>query len=336
MRSFWLALGLVVACGGGDDERHPAAPEQGGTTSKGGSSSESGSPPEAGQAGGAEQPGGGGEGEGGAAGEAPIIYEMGGLPQNMPGVCDPLLELGEPEPVDVGVVGATLLALSADELSVVFTTGADETLALHVGDRASLAAAFGELAVSVPEGYQVTQGVALSGDGRHLVIVRDDGSGLAELSRSARGVAFGVEPDETRFAAINALKPMSGSSVGWPVLSNDGKALYYVSYFGRSGVKQSELEASAFSAGKDIDQFTLGGEQGEYKLISGIADDQRAIFFFDEATSHAMALFRSRPGADIPFYEPLDLGERRGVTPNKDCSRVYSSDDGGIVLQPTQ
>jgi hypothetical protein len=334
MRNLWLAAALVVACGGDDDERHPAAPEQGGTSSTAGSATRAGSSakPDAGQAGAAEAPGGA-DGEGGAAGEPPIIYEMGGLPQNMPGICDPLMELGEPQAQDVGVSGATLLAMSSDELSMAFTTGSDDSLALHVADRATVDAAFSELTVSLPDGYQAAKGVALSGDGRRLVIVRDDSSGFAELSRSARATAFGAEPDETRFAKINALKPMSGESVGWPVLSSDGTALYFVSYFGQARVKQSELEAGVFSIGQSIDEFTLGGAIGEHKLLSGISDDQRAIFFFDQATSHATALFRSRP--DAPFYEPLDLGERQGAAPNKDCSRVYSSVGSGIVFQST-
>jgi hypothetical protein len=335
MRSSWLALGLVVACGSGEAERHPAAPEQGGTGSAAGSGAHAGSAskPDAGQAGEAEPPGGA-SGEGGAAGEPPIIYEMGGLPQNMPGICDPLLALGEPEAQQVGVDGATLLAMTSDELSVVFSTGANATLALQVGDRNSADAAFTPLTVSLPAGYLASQGVALSADGRRLVIVRDDSSGFAELSRSARGAAFGAEPDETRFAKINALKPMSGESVGWPVLSADGQALYFVSHFGSSRVKQSALEADVFSIGKPIDEFTLGGELGKHKLLSGISEDQRAIFFFDQATSHATALFRSYP--DAPFYEPLDLGERRGAAPNRDCSRVYSSVASGIVFQTTK
>lgn len=334
MQRLWLVMGLVVACGGGDAERHPAAPEQGGTSSTGGRQSGAGAPAksDAGQAGEAEAAAGN-DGEGGAAGEPPIIYEMGGLPQNMPGICDPEMELGEPQAQDVGVSGASLLAVSNDELSVVFTTGAGEGFALHVGDRASVDAEFSEQIVGLPAGYLATHGVALSGDGRKLVIVRDDGSGFAELSRSARSSAFGVEPDETRFAKINGLKPMSGESVGWPVLTSDGKALYFVSYFGQARVKQSALEAGEFSIGEPIDEFTLGGALGEHKLLSGISADQRAIFFFDQATSHAMALFRSRPNA--PFYEPLDLGERQGAAPNQDCSRIYSSTSSGIVFQST-
>src|SRR5687767_10799038 len=231
MQRLWFIIVLVVACGGGDDdERHPAAPQQGGSSPTAGRSPRAGSAskPDAGQAGEAEPPGGA-SGEGGAAGEPPIIYEMGGLPQNMPGICDPAMELGEPQAQDVGVSGATLLSMSSNELSVVFTTGVDESLTLHVGDRTSVDADFSEQAVSLPAGYLGSRGVALSGDGQKLIIVRDDGSGFAELSRSARASAFGIEPDETRFAKINGVRPMSGESVGWPVLSSDGQALYFVS-----------------------------------------------------------------------------------------------------------
>jgi hypothetical protein len=338
MRSSWLVVGLVLACSGGEEDRHPATPASGGDNATGGTRARAGSPsqPEAGQAGQTDAEGGfGGEGGVGTAGEPPIIYEMGGLPQNMPGICDPAMKLGEPEPQDVGAPGATLLAMTPDELSVVFSTGAEQSLVLHVADRASRQDDFVTLQVSIPDGYYARTGVSLSSDGLELVLVRDDDSGFSEVKRDARGAAFGVEPSETRFAKINALKPMSGQSVGWPVLSSDGKALYFVSYFGQAGVRQSELGADdTFSIGTAIDEFTLGGKAGQYKLISGLATDQRAIFFFDEATQHAMALFRSRPGS--PFYEPLDLGERQGVAPNEDCTRIYSTVGGELVLQTTQ
>jgi hypothetical protein len=44
-----------------------------------------------------------------------------------------------------------------------------------------------------------------------------------------------------------------------------------------------------------------------------------------------MALFRQYE--DAPFYNPLDLGEREGVVPNEDCSRLYSSSGAGLVFQ---
>jgi hypothetical protein len=331
----------LVACSGGKDDRHPALPASGGVSATGGTPSRAGSssPSNAGQSGESDPGGGdggvGGEGEGGSAGEPPIIYEMGGLPQNTPGLCDPAMKLGEPEPQELGVPGATLLALTPDEFVVAFTTGPAPSPVLYVADRASLQDDFVELQVSIPDGYHARTGVSLSSDGLALVLVRDGNSGFAEVTRQARGEAFGAQPSEARFAKINALKPMSGRSVGWPVLSSDRKALYFVSYFGQAWVEQSQLETDGtFSIGVEIDEFTLGGKEGQYKLISGLASDQRAIFFVDEATEHAMALFRSRPGA--PFYEPLDLGERQGVAPNEDCTRIYSTVDGELVYQPKQ
>ena len=178
-------------------------------------------------------------------------------------------------------------------------------------------------------------GVSLASDGRRLILVMNDHSGFGELSRAARGEAFLGDADVTAFARLNALKAMSGHSLGWPVLSHEGLDLYFVSYFGSAIVNQSHLSADGvFDIGTEIDQFTLGGKEGEYKLPSGISSDQRAIFFFDQATSHAMARFRSRDGG--PFYDPLDLGERHGATPNRDCSRVYSSIASGLVAQSSQ
>lgn len=337
MRSSWLVVALLAACSSGEDDRHPAMPAQGGVSATGGKSSKAGSPaqPDAGHAGQSDAEGGagaGGEGGVGSAGEPPIIYEMGGVPQNMPGLCDPNMKLGVAEPQTLAVPGATLVAMTPDELSVAFTTGSADSRLLYVADRASLQDDFVELQVSIPQGYSAESGVSLSQSGQSLILTRADNSGFAELTRAERGAAFAVEPNEARFTKINALKPMSGHSVGWPVQSSDGKSLYFVSYFGQSWVKQSELGADdTFSIGTEIDEFTLGGKADQYKLISGLATDQRAIFFVDEATKHAMALFRSRPGA--PFYDPLDLGERQGVAPNEDCTRIYSTVDGSLVYQ---
>jgi hypothetical protein len=341
MRSYWLVVGLLVACGSGEDDRRPAMPAQGGAGASGGSRSPAGSPSQldAGQAGQADDDGGegGGAAEGGAgnagnAGEPPIIYEMGGMPQNMPGLCDPGMKLGAAEPQALAVPGATLLAMTADERSVAFTTGGTDNLVLYVAERASPADDFVELQVTVPDGYSAASGVSLASDALALVLTRADRSGFAELTRTERSEPFGATADEARFAKINALKPMSGHSVGWPVLSSDGNNLYFVSYFGQAWVKQSELGADeVFDIGREIDEFTLGGPSGEHKLLSGLASDQRAIFFADEASQHAMALFRSRPGA--PFYDPLDLGERQGAVPNEDCTRIYSTVDGELVFQ---
>jgi hypothetical protein len=324
----------LAACGSGDDDRHPAMPASGGSGGAGGSRARAGSSstPEAGQGGDPVEPAeGGAGGEGGSAGEPPIIYEMGGLPQNMPGICPAGMKLGDEQAQTLAVPGVTLLSMTPDELSIVFTTGQGDALALYVADRASTDDDFAELSVTIPEGYAADAGAALSSDGLTLVLRRENGSGLAELTREARGTSFAADPNEARFAKINSVYPMSLDLVGWPVLSQDGQWLYYVSYDASSVVFQSKLEGGSFEIGKGIDPFTLNGDSGKHKLPTSLATDSRAIFFLDEATKHAVALFRSHP--DAPFYEPVDLGERQGAAPNADCTRVYSTVEGELVYQ---
>ncbi len=332
MRKAWSVVVLLVACSGGEDDR-PAAPDVEAGASSGGTRSTAGSSsvPEAGA-----EPGSGGAetgdaGQGGAGGDG-LVYETAGAPPQAPaGACDPLMMPGDDQAQSVGVSGVKLLSMTPDERSVVFSAAGG---ALHVADRSAANQTFTALEVTLPEGYYADTGAALSADGLSLIVVRDDGSGLGELKRTARGQAFGAEADTTRFALINGLQGTTGRSVGWPVLSSDGKELYYLSYFGQALVVQSSASQSGeFAYGAEIDEFTLGGADGEYKLLSGISADQRAIFFFDEATGHSMALFRSRPGA--PFYDPVDLGEREGIAPNESCNRLYSSVAGSLVFQAT-
>jgi hypothetical protein len=337
MRSVWLGLAMAVACGGGGNDRPPAMPAEGGS-STGGSKPRPITAGSANSAAGAagESSAQGGTGDGGAGGGGTgLVLQIGGAPEQAPpGACAPEMELGDGQAQDVGVDGITLLSMTGDELSVAFTTGTGAGLVLHVADRDSDEAAFVEAPVALPDGFDAASGVSLSSDGRRLIAVMTDHSGFGELSRDARGSGFLGDADVTAFARINALKPMSGHSVGWPVLSHDGKDLYFVSYFGSAIVNQSQRGVGGvFDIGTEIDEFTLGGPEGEHKLLSGLSSDQRAIFFFDEKSQHAMALFRSRDGA--PFYDPLDLGARRGATPNQDCSRIYSSIANGLVAQAT-
>ena len=134
--------------------------------------------------------------------------------------------------------------------------------------RVSASGSFDEILVPIPEGYAVTQGASLSADGLRLILPRDDFTGFGELSRTTRGSAFGLEVDEGRFARVNTIEPMSGQQVAWPVQSSDGKALYFVSYFGQAWVRYSELALDdTFSVGTEIDEFTLGGKVGHYKRL---------------------------------------------------------------------
>lgn len=335
MRSVWLGLAMAVACGGGGNDRAPAMPAEGGSTSTGGKKpavTAGNTSSHAGAAG--EDTARGGASDGGANdGGTGLVLQIGGAPEQAPpGVCGPEMMLGADSAEDVGVAAVTLLAMTSDELSVAFTTGNAGSLVLHVADRASTTDEFAAADVTVPEGFDAESGVSLSSDARKLILVTSDHSGFGELARAARGDAFTGDADVTAFARINGQKPMSGRSVGWPVLSDDAKTLYFLSYFGQGLVVQSERDKSGvFDLGTELDEYTLGGQEGEYKLLNGLSSDQRAIFFFDQATQHATARFRSAPGA--PFYDEVDFGVRRGLAPNADCSRLYSSVGGKLVVQ---
>lgn len=337
MRTVWLGLALAVACSSGESDRHPAMPAGAGSSTGGKAAAAAGTQAmtDAGAAGEATAQGGADDG-GGGAGDGGAELQIGGAPvMAPPGVCDPVLQLGKAQAQDVGASGPTLLSMTADERSVAFTTGADDLLVLHVADRATASGEFTDQLVTLPDGFEAKSGVALSSDGLTLVVVMSDHSGFGQLSRASRNAAFAGDADTTAFEPINVQKPMSGHSVGWPVLSTEGNTLYFLSYFGQGLIRQSERDKSGvFDGGTEIDEFTLGGQEGKYKLINGVASDQRAIFFFDQESSHQKALFRSAPGA--PFYDLLDLGERRGATPNADCSLIYSSIGSGVVAQPTE
>jgi hypothetical protein len=334
------ALAASSACS--EDERPPASLGSSGSASSAGKGGRAGS---SGQTeGGSDASPEGGAGRAGAAGGAPsadggqgIDYETAGAPTFIPGVCDVEMMPGEETAleVDPAVEGATLLSLTPDERSVAFVTGEDEDTVLHVGDRATRDAPFQSQEVTLPPGYEATSGVALSQDALELVLVLEDHSGFGKLTRAKRGDAFSADADVTAFTRINAQKPMSGRELGWPVLSADGETLYFLSYFQQGLVVQSTKGTDGrFDLGREIDEYTLGGGVGAYKRINAVSGDQRAIFFFDEATKRAMALFRSRP--DAPFYEPIDLGARRGAAPNADCTRLYSSVDGELVAQDVE
>jgi hypothetical protein len=239
--------------------------------------------------------------------------------------------LDEPEPQLVGVDGVTLLAMTPDELSVAVTAPGPSGPRLWVADRDEPDEPFQPLEVALADGFSAAYGASLTSDGLGLIVVRADQDGLGEMTRSERGQPFEGQADQARFAAINDQKLTTGRTVGFPVVSADQRSLYFVRAFGPAVVVQSSLGKHGFDQGVEIDEFTLGGDEGDHKLICGLASDQRAIFFVEQASGHSMALFRSRD--DAPFYDALDLGERQGAVPNRDCSRVYSSVGGSLVFQ---
>jgi len=318
-----LSLTLFLACS--PDEDRPAAPgANGGTAASGGATTGSG-----GRGGSTATTGGAPASEAGSAGDPFGDVPGGGVPSFEDPLCDPAASYGDEEPVELPGTGElTVLGITLDERSVLFVRGSAQAGALSISDRDGAAEAF-EASVRLNEldAFGLEHGAALSSDALSLVLVQADGRAFAELTRAQRGRGFG-RPDATRFELLNRDAEFSGAHISFPLLSSDGTKLYYVKTLVESRVAVSVLGADdRFELPNVIDEYTLGGSEDGAKLISGLASDERSIYFYDEASKQSAALFRSRP--EGPFYDPVEYGERRALAPNEDCSALYSVNQAG-------
>jgi hypothetical protein len=339
-------LVAAVACSS-NDERPPAAGSDSGSgaSSHAGKTAASGGHANAGEDAVAE--GGAGDAQGGASeGGASPIGHLGGLgPANVsggsnatPAECD---QVTWSEPValaSVSTPGAdeTLLAMTHDELTLLFSRGED----LFVVDRASATAAFAApVAVTLPVGYTHQYGLGLSPDGLRLVAVSDTTDALADVSRSARQGSFDGEPSTARYDSIAYNAAQFGQYLSWPVLAQSGESLYYTALSGDGSVVYHARGKASFAVPlMSEDAATLGGSDGDLKLTVSVSADERIVFVLDEALGHAVGLRSSAPGA--PYDTPVAFEGLRGAFTNAGCTRLYGTlDDAGaldVVIQTAE
>jgi hypothetical protein len=324
-----LALGLAfagvvgVACGSNDTPPPPAG--------AGGSSANGGSRPSEFVGGdSATAPGGAAaQNEGGApyvppigtiGGEFPGVSE-GGAPPNPATVCDQAAKWGSPQglaALNTPQADEQLLALSHDELSLVFSR--DD--ALFVADRKAATDDFGApVAVQLPGAYTFVHGLGLSDDGLTLVVVSQDQLKLADVTRSARGKTFDGAANAQRFAWVNANLTQSGE-LSSPVLLADGKSLLLTRL--ESGDNTVFLvRGEHFDNAAQQDQATLGAVDGKHKLTQSASADARTLFFFDESTGYAAALWSATPTA--AYTERVELADLLSAFSNANCGRLYGT-----------
>lgn len=267
--------------------------------------------------------------EGGAADEPPIGtiggafpgVSEGGAPPNPTPVCDPAAKWSSPQgltALNTAQADEHLLALSHDELSLVFSRGD----ALFVADRKSAGDDFAApLAVQLPAAYTFAQGLALSDDGLTLVVVSADQHALADVTRSARSKTFDGIPNTQRFAWVNANLTQSGL-LSSPVLAADGKSLLLTRLeSGDSSVFR--VRGDRFDDATALDAVTLGAVDGNHKLTQSLSEDARTLFFFDEGTGNAAALWSSTPAA--AYTERVELKGLLSAFSNANCGRLYGT-----------
>jgi hypothetical protein len=344
-----VAVCLGVACSSNSDDHAPPLAD-GGASSRSGAGGRS-SVGKSG-AGGSTDGGSAGEleegGSGGAAGSAANAAGAGGeagLEQGMvtpitPAACSSSGNWGSATPLS-GISSAAaseqLLAITPDELDIVFLRDGSP-LRAH---RELFSAAFGQAeALEVPDGYGIDAGVALSADGKTLVLLATTGQSFAAFTRAARSEAFSAGRDASAFTGINQRALQTMQHYAAPVLASDGKSFVFAAFTpepaagfpsgfaGISVVYESVWTETGWAMPLSISENLFDGTSATRALPSALSSDSRTLFYFDEASGKQMARFRDR--SDAPLYTVLDLDTKTAAVPNAKCDRLYYSSAGNV------
>jgi hypothetical protein len=314
-----------VSSGGGEQAGSP----------HGGANASAGTAGRAGHSSGADG-GEGGVSSSGTAGEAGSVDIGTGRPPIAPSVCSETAKWSGASSVDPVSSAATetLLSVTPDELDLAFLRGT----ALYVAHRMEAGASFSVGSpITVPSGWSVAQGAALSPDGKRLLLVSDpDQKELGELTRPSRDSVFGGDVDESAFAAVNQDAIYTGKLYAYPVVSPGDDQLFFNSAFPMGGstvVVSTRSGSDAWSAPVKLTGVLLDGESKARRLPSGVSADARTLFYFNEETMLEEARFRDTPTIESPLYDMVSLGARQGAAPNAACNRLYSSSTGDVVVE---
>jgi len=341
-----ITLAVGAACSSDPTERAPAIAD-GGASSKSGAGGRS-SVGKSGSGGNLDA-GSAGEPEGGSAGASGSAAGQGGeggedegmiIPVT-PSACSETTVWASATPLG-GISTAAneeLLAITADELDILFLRDA-VAMRAH---RNLASAAFGTATpLAIADGYDVSAGAALSGDGKTLVLLASTGQSFAAFTRSTRSAEFSSTPDDSAFLGINQRAIQTMQHYAAPVLAPDGKSFVFTAFTpppaggfsggfeGLSVVFESVSSPGGWGSPQSISQDLFDGTTVARPLPSGLASDSRTLFYLDEASGKQMARFRDRP--DAPLYTVVDLDTRSRAVPNAQCDRLYYSSGGDVLV----
>jgi len=228
----------------------------------------------------------------------------------------------------------TLLSVTPDELDLAFVRAGQ----LFVAHRATPSADFAiGSAVPIPNGWSVSEGAALSADGKRLILVSSpDQTKLGELTRSSRTSAFSSTVDETAFVRINQDSTYTSRIYASPVVSAGDDQLFFNSSYPEAEstvVVSTRSGADAWLPPTQLTDSVLDGPAGGRRLPSGVSADTRTLFYFNEESQAEEARFRTKTRIGSALSDMQPLGTRRNAAPNAGCNRLYSEANSDVVVE---
>jgi hypothetical protein len=222
-------------------------------------------------------------------------------------------------------------AVSPDERHIAWAVplGAGAGAEIHYADRALASDAFGAGATLAPADYAANERVALSADGLRLVVVRADRRALGVFTRATLADTF-AGPDEDALHSVNR-HGEGDVALGDPLLSADGTTLYFYLDDGHGSRSFHQMRRPFDLTAVDfideaLDAPELQSTATSRLRLTGIASDDRTLFYYDASAGILRAAYRS--GLGCAFTAFVAVGPYALGTPNAACDRLYHGASG--------
>jgi hypothetical protein len=248
--------------------------------------------------------------------------------------CDPEGSWGAETAVPIVAEEADqLVAVTPDELSLVWIASTQTDATYQVADRGATSEDFG-----TPQAVSGGLPVGISSDGLTLIAVNEFGTGFLESTRTARGEAFGAFTEGT-FTAFNASSATSGLVFFSAALAPDLLSLYAFgqTMFGGSYPTWVSTRANTTDPWPEpsvLDECELTSYQGRGQYPTGISQDGLTLFYFDSARRVSRAAWRETVNNDFTWF--VDLDGFADAVPNAACDRLYYTSGSSIVFAAAQ
>lgn len=254
----------------------------------------------------------------------PCDSDMDAAPGELEADCAPggVWGAGSAVPSSAGA-GASLVGVTPDELTLVWSEASGSERLYFVADRASVNEAFG-----APRELGDMSVLAVSPDGLRLAVLSLDHSALVALTRVDRASDFGSEA-EGEFSALDADARDKGWSFSSGVFSPDDRTLFYT--VGAADSKYllhvaRRADAGPWGVGTLLEQCELEVHGGYGRYPTGVSADGKTLFFFDSWRGVTRAAWRAAETSAFTWFK--DLGRLSGAQPNASCDRLYFSVSG--------